>query len=1003
MLKAGQKIAHFEIVKILGSGGMGEVYLAEDKKLHRQVALKLLTGDYFDDDEKQQRFQREASTAARISHPNVMAIHEIGKVTDPESGQEQSYIVMERVYGRPVSEYLQSSGNDIATVVRLAEKIASGLAAAHKMNVVHRDIKSQNILINEDGEPKILDFGMAKPLPSVQLGDEGGDTDTVSQQLTKAGKIVGTVSYMSPEQARGETIDLRSDIFSFGVLLYHMSTGEFPFAGSTNVSTLAKILEVRQESPRLKNASVPPELERIIEKCLQKNSSDRYQDTRDLVVDLRNLRRQFDSGITDSVSTVSEAATAAGRARDFSIRASWKAVAGIAVIVLVVAAALVGILDRSAGTGGGPALRAGENSLAILAFENKTGDTELDWLETGLPEILLTDLSQTQAITLIGRQRLEDYLYREKGRDVDSYSRAEMLDAARALGAVNLLSGSLYKLGDNIRIDARLEEIGSGKIIMGTKVVGKDAFALVDSLTRKIAERLNLSQAAMASVSVSQLTSSSPEAYRLYHEGLEYFNLELYEEAVEKLNSALAIDPGFALAYMRMGIADAFRGRPQQSSGNFSLAREHSSRMPVRDRSLLDIYCGFWLDQRFDESFAKLKSYVENYPDDKEARTIYALATFQFSYARDSLVAFAHLDTVLQEDPRYQLALSEYAEMYERLDNLDKAIEFVSRIREYHPKSPGPYLRLASLYLEQQKVDDAIEAYEEALSRFPANFIATIRLGNLYIRKRNFGRSREYLEQIASHYGDDPFRMEDYNHGLANLTNWSGKFRTSLNYRFKALEQAHLTGDSAIISSALSGIAGHFRRIDIPDSALVYSRRSYEWSSNPFSRLDYPITVVAIEPSRASEVRPLLDTLLEDFKSRTPSELWTLANIVERMFEAYSRIDTAAMIELHDELNRQQATGSQSSSRQAAVLRVLTGDYQTGKDELLQFVSGRRELTSGYSYPRTLYLLGVACEGLGEIEEAVEYYRKMLVFWANPEIEIEIIKDARERLARLTS
>ncbi|MFH1372574.1 MAG: protein kinase [bacterium] len=1001
MLKAGQKIAHFIIVKKLGSGGMGEVYLAEDQKLHRQVALKLLTGDYFDDDEKQQRFQREASTAARISHPNVMAIHEIGKATDPESGQEQSFIVMECVEGSPVSEYLQSSGNEVNTVIRLAEKIASGLAAAHKMNVVHRDIKSQNILINEDGEPKILDFGLAKPMPSVQLGDEGGDTDTVSQQLTKVGKILGTVSYMSPEQARGETIDLRSDIFSFGVLLYHMSTGEFPFAGSTNVSTLAKILEVKQESPRLKNASVPQELERIIEKCLQKSPGDRYQDTRDLVVDLRNLRRQYDSGVTDSVSTVSDMYTSAGKAHNLKITAGWKAVAAIVVTVLVVAAALVGLLNRLAGNGGVPALQAGENSLAILAFENKTGDTELDWLETGLPEILLTDLSQTQAITLIGRQRLEDYLYRENQRDVDSYSRTEMLDAARALGAVNLLSGSLYKLGDNIRIDARLEEIGSGKVVLGTKVMGPDAFSLVDSLTHKIAKGLNLSQAAMASVSVSQLTSTSPEAYRLYHEGLEYFNLELYEEAVEKLNSALAIDPGFALAYMRMGIANTFRGRPQEGSQNFALAREHQDRMPVRERRLLDIYCGFWLDQRYDDSFAKLKSYVEDYPDDKEARTIYAIATFQFSFARDTLVAFAHLDTVLLEDPRYQLALSEYAAMHERLDNLDRAIEYVRRILEYHPQSPGPYLRLASLYLEQQKVDDAIEAYEEALSRFPANSTAIFRLGSLYIRKRDFDRSRSYLDQIASHYGDDPFRMRSYYLGLANLANWSGKFRTGIDHSYQALEQAHLTGDSAIIANVLSSIATNYQNLDFSDSALAYARRSHELAA-PLNRLNYPIMVSDIDPVLAKDMRPLFDSLLEDFKARMPSELWSLADLVKQMFEAVIRFDTAAIIATSDELCEQQPNGTEAQYREAAILRVLTGDYEDGRDRLLRFLSGRWELTSGFRYPLTLYFLGIASEGLGEDKEAAGYYREMLEYWGDPEIELKEIKDARSRLARLT-
>jgi len=191
---------------------------------------------------------------------------------------------------------------DITVVLRLAEKIAAGLTAAHKLGIVHRDIKPDNILVTEDGEPKILDFGLAKPAASDPESSLNDSTDTISRELTKAGKILGTVGYMSPEQARGDTIDTRSDIFSFGVMLYRLTSGTMPFDGGSQVGTLAKILEAQHDSVRTKNENVPQELERIIDKCLRKDANDRYQDTRDLVVDLRNLRRQFDSGVTDLLS-----------------------------------------------------------------------------------------------------------------------------------------------------------------------------------------------------------------------------------------------------------------------------------------------------------------------------------------------------------------------------------------------------------------------------------------------------------------------------------------------------------------------------------------------------------------------------------------------------------------------------------------------------------------------------------------------------------------------------
>jgi len=997
MLNTGQTIDHFKVVKKLGEGGMGEVYLVEDQKLNRQVALKILTAEFFSDVERQKRFQREAKTAAQISHHNIMAIYDIGTSTEPDTGREINYIVMEYIQGEPLANYLQRHPNDVPTVVRLAEKIASGLAAAHKINIVHRDIKAANIMVNEDGEPKILDFGLAKSLDVLQWGEKDDGTETVSQQLTKAGKIIGTVSYMSPEQARGEDVDVRSDIFSFGVLLYKMATGRLPFEDSSPVSTLAKILEARPESPRLKNQNVPAELERIIDECLQKDPGDRYQDTRDLVVDLRNLRRQYDSGPSESLSSVSVVSTETPKVRAFKL--------GVGSLILLVIAlmALVAIVTNWFRTDDGeyiPALRAGENSLAILSFENKTGDPELDWMETGLPEILLTDLAQSQAINLVSRQRLLDYLHREKEGDADSYTHTEMLSAARALGAVNLLSGSLYKLGDKIRIDARLEEVATGKIILGEKVVGKDAFALVDSMTEKIADGLNISELRAATVSVSELTSSSPEAYRLYHDGMKKLELELYEEAIDKFNRALEIDPGFALAYMRIGMANVFRGRPQEGARYFALAQEYKSRLPLREKSLLDIYSGFWLEQRYDESFVRLETFVNHYPDDKEGRTFYALVFVAF--AQDTASAFAHLDTVLEIDPQYQLALSFYAQTHQEYGDLEKAVEYVKLIRRYHPESPAPFLRLADLYLRQMKLDDAIDEYTDALSRFPDNPQALRGLSSLYIRKRDFESSRQYLEKFAQRYHNDPYRMEDYYHAHANLANWSGKFRSSLDLRFRALEQAKLTGDSSIIFNALHAISSHYERYDLPDSALFYAREAHRWAS-PLERLTYPLRLVTIDHNTEAEARPVFKKSLDEFKSRMPSQMWPLLNLVEQLFEAYCQLDTAAIIEAREELAEQQQQEGGGNVRLAGYLRVLSGQYESGNEILQKFVSGRYETTSGFHYPYILYLLGVANEGLGNTEEAIQNYEEMLQYWGNPEIELKEIKDARARLAKLTS
>ncbi|MFQ5500343.1 MAG: protein kinase [Candidatus Zixiibacteriota bacterium] len=507
MLKVGQSLAHFEIVSTLGEGGMGQVYLANDTKLQRQVALKILLPEYFDSSEHLERFEREARTAAKVNHPNVVALYDIGSAKAPESSDTLQYIVMEYVEGEPLDAYLRRKGNSQAEVVRLAEKTAAGLAAAHKMNIVHRDIKAENIIITEEGQPKILDFGLAKPVAPL-TDDRSVSTKTVSQELTRAGKILGTVSYMSPEQARGEPVDARSDIFSFGILLYRMATGHLPFSGSSQVSTLARILEVTHDPPSAKVDGIPAEMERIIDKCLQKDVNDRYQDARDLAVDLRGLRRQIDSGISATVSSVSKARMMKG---PLSLAGGWKTYV-LGLMGLLVVVAVISNMFEDASDAARPGLQARQNSLAILGFTNKTGDEKLAWLETGLPEILLTDLSQSQAISIIGRERVLDCFKDRRA----SHTHEEYVKKAQSIGATKILSGAYYRLGDKIRIDARLEDSETGQILLAEKVIGEDPFSLVDSLTDKIAQSLNIQGELARTDRVSQFFGSSAEVVSFF-------------------------------------------------------------------------------------------------------------------------------------------------------------------------------------------------------------------------------------------------------------------------------------------------------------------------------------------------------------------------------------------------------------------------------------------------------------------------------------------------------
>ncbi len=998
MLTPGQNFAHFRILQKLGEGGMGEVYLAEDTKLGRRVALKTLRDDYFDNQERRDRFEREAKTAAQISHANVMAIYDIGSALDQQSRKEIGYIVMEYVKGRTLTEYVTGLATDTGALLRLAEKIASGLAAAHRMSIVHRDIKAENILIDEHDEPKILDFGLAKAIEPLQM--EGPVTgDTVKKQLTTAGTVVGTVACMSPEQVRGEAVDSRSDIFSFGVLLYKMFTGEMPFSGSTQVSILAKILEAQHPPLHTMNKNINPELERIIDKCLQKSPNDRYQDTRDLVIDLRNLRRQYDSGISSSTSSVTAQIDSAVRQDRKKQRTKRLIRAGIILVSLFLFLRLVGLVPLRMSVSSGPdsVAQAGAYSLAILGFDNKTGDAELDWLKTGLPEILLTDLAQDQSMNIISQRRLVEELGGD-GHELEEYSYEEQVKAARRLGAVNVVSGSIFKLGDKIRIDARLEDVASGKILLAEKVVSDDPMKLVDSLAARMVSALNMREQ-VAAGSVSEVTTHSAEAYRYYHLGMQKFLDELFDEAIVDLRKAVALDSTFALAYMRIGMSYVFNGRVQDGVPYFAQAKRHDSHLPPKERSLIDVYSEIWLKQNFDVALTKMKTLVDSYPDDKESKTVYALLRWQLN--KDTTGALQLFQEVLKQDPKYQLALTFLVQCYESQRNYDKAVEYTKQLQQYHPESPAAARKLGELYTLQDRFDEAIAAYNDVLRRFPGDADALSSLIECYIKQHDFANADRYVEEYREAHDGDAFRMVDYYRWKANLANWSGKFNTSMKYRFSALTQAYETRDSARIVSALQTISNYYQVFDMLDSAAYYHRKSLPWSGT-FQRLSYAVGLVGINRAYVDEVRALQREYIAVFRSRIPENLQPLGDGIQMMFDGYVAADTAMVIE-GLQLVYKVGGSSTDTRRGIGELYVLTGKYKEGIEWLQPVVSGNDRLTSGFFYPYENYMIGVANEALGNKQEAVKDYQEMLKYWSNPEIELKEIKDARARLARLTA
>ena len=1007
----GQTVGRYQVLEEIGHGGMGVVYRALDTTLNREVALKVLPPEVVSDPVRRRRFLREAQTASQLEHAHIGVIHEVGEASGV------SFIAMELVRGESLAALISRRGLATSRALELAAEIAEGLSRAHDHGVIHRDLKPANVMVTDDGHAKLIDFGLAKAIES----EATPDAATIAAS-TDLGSIKGTAAYMSPEQTRGDKLDARSDVFSFGVVLYQMLSGRLPFEAPSYVDTLHAIVHDSTPPLTLAGTNTPvaerDDLQRILDKCLAKDAAARYQTARDLVVDLRDARRRLDAAVT---STVARAAT--GTAPVAPSPSRWRSIVpGLAAIIL--AGAGIGYWwAHRAPAAPPPIASSGRPSVAVLYFQNNTGSAQLDWLRTGLTDMVVTDLSQSSDVDVLGTDRLYQILASLKRQNDAVISFDTVREVARLAGVRHVLVGNYVKAGDTLRINVTLQEADTGRIVTAEHLEAageSNLFPTVDDLTRKLQAHLAAAVAPPTLVSgpgrgsslastnsglyrdLQDVTTKSIDAYRVYAQGVALLESGRPRDAEPLLLQAVDIDPNFALAMARLAAAENNLRRLDEREKYAKRALDHADRLTLRDRYYLE---GFYYsadEETVERGIAGFQKLLQLYPQHYSGK-------HNLANAYDELELFEDA-TRLGEELRQNafvlpISLTNLADSYASMDLFDKTMETLADLESRTGETRYPHERRGDMFMKFDKLAEARAEYDkaDAMGRLDPTELSE-RWALAVLERRWSDVDALTTRQLES---EDPFTRYAGTSARATNALYQGRSVAALQVLSQATQvpgpwgptfDAVLQLDSARVNLSIGQ----------PARALANAQSARKTPGQslliPLAWSRYYMAVALTRLGRAAEATAPAQELSERVAAMPGPRIKRMSQQLQGVL-ALDRHDSAAavssLLSAEGLLPRRSNYGPPPPGPELwfalGSAYLAAGNDAEAERRFTRLTASAQRVLYPIEFVRSLYCLGQIAERRGDVAKAREYYQQFVTYWGDGDMDRDHVAEAKRK------